>query len=335
MNAKIKTLITTTKDSISFLSSPKQKRVRFTGYYPESKKHFENYYFTDFFQFKSKPILSSIAPTIEFFSVWNNVRKKAQDSKAAIKVFFTGECVHSDVFSEFNEFEDYFLNIVDVSFGFDDIKAENYIRYPLWILYLFDQPEFSKDKIKQRIDKINSDFSKKALAQKTKDCAIIARHDKNGIRSTIFEAAQNAGLRISSAGSWNHNDDSLWNDFSNDKQKYLEQFRYTICPENFDYDGYVTEKLFQAFLSGTIPLYWGSNNKPEPEVINPKAVLFFDKSNNDEFVERIKELQKSKKAFEEIAYQKPLKENAIDFIYELNRKTKDLCMEIAIKKGLA
>lgn len=334
MNAKLKRLKTITEDAFSFLVAPNQNRVRFTGYYPESNEYFQDYYFTPFFSFKQKPVVSSVAPSIEFFSVWNSIRKKAQSSSAKIKVFFTGECVHSDVFKEYAEFEDHLLNLVDVSFGFDKITAPNYIRYPLWVLYLFDKPEFSKDKIKHRIDEINQDFTRKALSLKTKDCAVIARHDKNGIRTSIWNAAQEAGLKIYSAGAWNHNDDSLWNEFANSKKDYLDQFKYTICPENCDYDGYVTEKLFQALLSGCVPLYWGSSNKPEPEVINQDVILFYDKSKPEKLIERLKELQSNEKLFEKLVCQKPLKDYAVDYIYELNQKTKKLCTEIAASKGL-
>ncbi len=335
MNAKLKWLTTFTKDSLKFLAAPEHNRVRFTGYYPETKEYFQDYYFTSFFDFKQKPDLSSVFPTIEFFSVWNNVRSKAEKSKAKIKVFFTGECVHSEVFKEFNDFEDHFLNIIDLALGFDYINNKKYIRYPLWVLYLFDQPEFSKDKIKQRIDCINENFANLVLSRlKTKDCSIIARHDKNGIRSSICNCAEKAGLKIFAAGTWNHNDDSLWNEFANDKQKYLEQFRYAVCPENYDYEGYVTEKLFQSFLSGCIPIYCGSNNAPEPQVVNPNAVLFYDKDKPEELSQKLKDLQDNPKKIEEIARQKPLKDSAVDFIYDLNKKTKDLCTEIANSKGI-
>ena len=335
MNAKLKRLTTITKDTFKFLAAPNCNRVRFTGYYPETKEYFQDYYFTSFFDFKQKPQVSSISPAIEFFSVWNSVRRKAEKSKAKIKVFFTGECVHSEVFKEFNEFEDHFLNIVDLSLGFDYIDNKKYIRYPLWVLYLFDQPEFSKDKIKERIDFINGNFTTLALSSlKNKDCSIIARHDKNGIRTSICNCAEKAGLKIYAAGTWNHNDDSLWNEFANDKQKYLEQFKFAICPENYDYEGYVTEKLFQSFLSGCIPIYCGSNNAPEPQVVNPEAVLFYDKNNPEKLTQELLAVQNNPKKLEEIARQKPLKDSAVDFIYDLNKKTKELCLEIANSKGL-
>lgn len=335
MNAKIKHLTEVTKDTFSYILTPCHNRIRFTGYYPETKAYFQDYYFTSFFNFKNQPDLSSVFPSIEFFSVWNNVRNKAIKSKAKIKVFFTGECVHSDVFKEFNDFEDHFLNIVDLAFGFDYITDKKYIRYPLWILYIFDKAEFSKDKIKERIDFINRNFRDLAFSTlKTKDCSIIARHDKNGIRTAICNSVKKSGLNIQSAGSWNHNDDTLWKDFANDKQEYLKQFRYAICPENYDYKGYVTEKLFQSFLSGCIPVYCGSNNLPEPEVVNPNSILFYDKNNPDFLTEKLQEMQKNPLIFNEFVNFPPLKDSAVDFIYDLNQKTKTICSEIASSKGL-
>jgi hypothetical protein len=57
MNAKLKRLKTITEDAFSVLAAPRQNRVRFTGYYPESKEYFQDYYFTPFFSFKQKPVV--------------------------------------------------------------------------------------------------------------------------------------------------------------------------------------------------------------------------------------------------------------------------------------
>ena len=73
-----------------------------------------------------------------------------------------------------------------------------------------------------------------------------------------------------------------------------------------------------------MPLYWGSSNKPEPEEINQDVILFYDKSNPDELIDRLKELQSNKKLFEKLVCQNPLKDYAVDYIYELNQKTKKL-----------
>jgi len=41
----------------------------------------------------------------------------------------------------------------------------------------------------------------------------------------------------------------------------LKKYRYAICYENAkDIPGYITEKIFDCFFSGCIPIYWGANN---------------------------------------------------------------------------
>ena len=45
------------------------------------------------------------------------------------------------------------------------------------------------------------------------------------------------------------------------KQDVLTQTRFAICYENvYDCPGYITEKIFDCFFSGCVPVYWGANN---------------------------------------------------------------------------
>jgi hypothetical protein len=45
------------------------------------------------------------------------------------------------------------------------------------------------------------------------------------------------------------------------KGDVLSRYRFTICFENArDIEGYITEKLFDCLLAGTIPVYWGAPN---------------------------------------------------------------------------
>jgi hypothetical protein len=41
----------------------------------------------------------------------------------------------------------------------------------------------------------------------------------------------------------------------------LTRTRFSICYENIrDIPGYITEKIFDCFFSGCVPVYWGANN---------------------------------------------------------------------------
>jgi len=45
------------------------------------------------------------------------------------------------------------------------------------------------------------------------------------------------------------------------KKPTLEKYKFAICFENArDIPGYITEKIFDCFVAGCIPVYWGANN---------------------------------------------------------------------------
>jgi len=58
------------------------------------------------------------------------------------------------------------------------------------------------------------------------------------------------------------------------KRETLEKYKYSICYENAkDITGYITEKIFDCFFAGCIPVYWGANNIME----HIPAECFIDK----------------------------------------------------------
>jgi hypothetical protein len=46
-----------------------------------------------------------------------------------------------------------------------------------------------------------------------------------------------------------------------DKFATLKNYRFSICYENMrDVKGYITEKIFDSFSAGNVPIYWGASN---------------------------------------------------------------------------
>jgi len=46
-----------------------------------------------------------------------------------------------------------------------------------------------------------------------------------------------------------------------DKLSILKNYRFTLCYENSsDQNGYITEKIFDCFAAGSVPIYWGAPN---------------------------------------------------------------------------
>ena len=41
------------------------------------------------------------------------------------------------------------------------------------------------------------------------------------------------------------------------KIQFFESYKFSIAMENTEGDGYISEKIIESFLSGTIPIYYG------------------------------------------------------------------------------
>lgn len=237
------------------------------------------------------------------------------------KIFFTGE--NPD---RYPNYKDHALPYVKLSMGFDYLEDENYMRFPLWLMYLFS-PDNNEDEIRLRINWINNYHP-----EKTDFCSLICRHGGEGnLRGKIFEALSEVA-EVKCAGSFMHNDDRLWKECDNAKYAYLSRFRFNICPENSNRTGYVTEKLFEAFQAGVVPVYWGSDNNPEPGLINKNAVIFWNPDgNNDAAIAKIRELETSPDAYREFVSQPRFTPEIGDYVVGRFEELKKRIREI-IKK---
>lgn len=50
------------------------------------------------------------------------------------------------------------------------------------------------------------------------------------------------------------------------------KFKFVLAMENCEKKGYITEKLLQAFIAGTIPIYWGDHEYAK-KIFNPKSFI--------------------------------------------------------------
>lgn len=255
-----------------------------------------------------------------FFSVFGD-HNWVRTAPFKRKIFYTAE----DVFVNTNYpgYQDYCLSAVDLALGYEYLNAPNYIRYPSGLMVLF-QLALDRNAIENRIAEINS-----ARNNKKFDCVLINSHDRWNTRTPIYNLLKNT-LDIKCAGRWNRNTDELQTIYNNDKIRYVHEFMFNICPENVNRFGYVTEKIFDAFRAGSIPIYYGSDNRPEPGIINPDAVLFFDpKSDNQALVKEVQRL-KSDDAYydkfirQEKLFPKPTAEFVYSTLEKLAQKLRDM-----------
>ncbi len=216
------------------------------------------------------------------------------------KVFYTPEDVEHPRTRDNLLYGDYCLDYVDLAMGFGEVDHTKYLRFPYWILTTFS-PDSDEESIRRRIESINN-----TRYTKTQDCVLINGHDTHGTREMIYNGVKDI-LDVKFAGHWRNNTDELWTKYKDNKELYMRNFKFNICAENDNTKNYVTEKLFDAFISDCIPLYYGSYNDPEPGLINRDAVIFWKKENNNE-ENRVKvlKLKNNEKFYQEFISQPKL-----------------------------
>ncbi len=89
--------------------------------------------------------------------------------------------------------------------------------------------------------------------------------------------------------------------YTESKLKESKEYKFVFCFENDLYPGYVTEKVFEAWATGAIPLYWGA----DPDgYINPKAIINLnDFDSIDDFLGFVSKVNKDPDLWESIASQ--------------------------------
>lgn len=245
------------------------------------------------------------------------------------RIFFTGENIHHSAFKEYeNNLLDY--RYIELSLGFDYINNPRYLRFPLWILEMFPPQSITED-IKRICNSLS--FPKITL-ERNRFCALVSGTstmlgtDSLNMRKQMVNQL-NSVSPVHCAGRLLHNTDELKDKFNDNKAEFLKQYKFFICPENASVDGYVTEKVFHSIGSGCIPIYNGSLNNPEPDVLNHDAILFWDKDgDNKALISKIEELNNNPKLYKEFFCQPRLKEDAwqvvAQYFEDLRRKIEEL-----------
>lgn len=251
-------------------------------------------------------------------------------------VFFSGENIKT--LKKYREYRNYLGDLPSLALGFDYIKKDNYCRLPLWLLYIFPARFVAKASVVDIQKRLNQ-IEQQSFLPKQKFAAMIASHDgyyssrkidggASMVSRTLITRQIQTINYVHCPGKLLHNDDSLKEDFDDDKKIYLQQFQFNICSENAASPGYVTEKLFESFEAGAIPVYWGDEN-PEPTILNPERILFWtNNSDNKETLDRIEQLylsERERQSFLSVPIFKKSAATAIHSYFEiLNTKVIEL-----------
>lgn len=261
-----------------------------------------------FYRFiESRQLLKGKNKIVCFYSVFGerNILKRTHQD---VNVFFTGENLKRE---GFELFADHFLNeeAIGLALGFERFDNGKYMRFPLWLMYMFD-PEMDGKAIEKRC----AELRHPQCGNRNRFACHVSSGDELGIRKKMCVDFSQIGT-VDCAGKLMHNCDDLWEAYGNDKKKFISEYKFNLCPENSDCHGYVTEKLFQAIDAGCIPIYWGSGNNPEPEVLNQEAVVFWNPSGgNTTTLDLVRRFDTSPSMYDEFVHQPRLKDGAAEYV---------------------
>ena len=172
---------------------------------------------------------------------------------AARRIWYTGENIRPPLDPRFSSF---------LSFDQDSYSGTN-AYLPLWQLYFrhqmstYDSPQIGNPiSVGQFLEGRSVGVAPKKFV-----CAFIGNVDPRRMRA--IEALREFG-EVDIYG-------KRFGKFVTEKTKVAKEYRFVLSFENDHYPGYVTEKLFDAYASGSIPLYWGSLGNQD--IVNMKSFI--------------------------------------------------------------
>ncbi|NRB11367.1 MAG: alpha-1,3-fucosyltransferase [Rickettsiaceae bacterium] len=200
-------------------------------------------------------------------------------NKDAVKLYFVGEAFRPDI-------EKY-----DLSIGFNRITHEKYMRIPLYYMYYSDKISTN---FKREPCNPNKEYFACMLVSNPGRGKPRAREDE-GDRSFDGCVARDRAFhqislykRVASGGRHLNNLDGYIVPIPQ-TDEWLSKCKFIISYENQKYDGYVTEKPFQSYLAGAVPIYYAEDNYHLD--VNPESVIFAgDYDSEEEMVEYIKKV---------------------------------------------
>lgn len=113
-----------------------------------------------------------------------------------------------------------------------------------------------------------------------------------------------------------HTETGYWVDNSK-KGKY----RFELAMDKTNMRGYVSEKILNAFMAGSVPIYYGTTDVFK--LFNRNAFIFYDIENPSAAIEKIQYLENNHSAYSEILSQPILSAGALEEYFSLSDSVAD------------
>jgi alpha(1,3/1,4) fucosyltransferase len=252
-------------------------RINFSDFDPGYEK--TNNFFYHLLKKEYDVVIDELSPEYHFYSCFGHEYLKYD----CIRIFYSGE---NDI-PNFN-LCDYALSFHHITFNDRHKRFPNFITYNQHNELLNRQrPGIKPEELHSRkfcnfiVSSTWSDPIRDAFYQR------LSEYKKIDSPGKVFN---NMTLPASGKG-WHF-----------DKIDFMNQYKFSITFENSSMPGYTTEKLVHAFVSNTIPVYWG--NPLIGQDFNTRAFINCHEYDNMEAViDKIKELDANDDAYIEMLNQ--------------------------------
>jgi hypothetical protein len=190
----------------------------------------------------------------------------------------------------------------DFHIGFDFIESPFFLRWPLFLMGRYRPEDLLKEK---DIDRI--------FSQKKRFCSFVVSN-VDAVERIAFFQKLNEYKKVDSGGKFLNNIGAP----VSDKLGFLNESKFNITFENISSPGYTSEKIFDAFLANSIPIYWGN-----PEVgadFNERAFINVHNFNStDDLIQYIKWLDENDEAYKEMLQESGFIGNEIPKQFKLEK----------------
>ena len=182
----------------------------------------------------------------------------------------------------------------------------NSFKYPLYIYHInFEQTNIFTN--------INNYIKNCSLDKEF--CTLINTHDNWNTRTPIYNKLVNIGSINCPSNLFNNCSNEEINKIGN--VEYIKKFLFNICSENTltSVNGYITEKLMNCCLGGTIPIYSGWFDGIDEKIFNKNRILFYDPNNEDSLnnvYNKVKELMEDNNKLNDFYKMDVFNENAYE-----------------------
>ena len=78
----------------------------------------------------------------------------------------------------------------------------------------------------------------------------------------------------------------------------FQDFRFMLLMEDANISGYITDRIIDGYMAGTVPIYYGT--KQIFDIFNSKAFVYFDINNPQEALSRIKYLESNPNVYQQM-----------------------------------